>query len=153
MHSTMRSLLVLALLAVATVALAANEEPKTHVQDFSEGHERIESGPVPRPRLNSEELALQEINDAGRQAVAILVAQLQGMTSEQARVDIQKQIEAAKTQSRIALLHKIIEFAAAKGDEAKVLEARRILDITLNGPQDQPQNIQRPAPARTQGGN
>ncbi len=116
------------------------------------GTEQSSANSVLRMRLTVEEQILQDIKDIGRETVAALVAQLPGQASEQGRADLQRQIEAAKTNNRIERLTKIIEFAVANGDEAKAAEARRILDITLNGPQPLAQKPNRPAPAQNQGG-
>lgn len=152
MQKLLRSLLTLALMAAATVVLASDEDPKAAVEKIEVGTEQPAVGSVTEPRLTVEEQILQDIKDIGRETVAALVAQLPGQATEQGRADLQRQIEAAKTSNRIERLNKIIEFAVANGDEAKAAEARRILDITLNGPQPVAQNPQRPAPAQNQGG-
>ena len=152
MHKSLRSLLILALMASAALALAADEEPKASEPKIEVGTEQPAPESVAKPRLNAEELALQAIKDSGRETVAALVAQLPGQATEQARADIQKQIEAAKLNSRIEMLNKIIEFAVAKGDKDTATEPRRILDIMQNGPKSLPQSVNRPAPTQNQGG-
>jgi len=146
------SLLILALMATAVTALASDEEPKAAVQKIELGTEQAFPNSVLKPHLTIEEQVLQDIKDIGRETVAALVAQLPSQSTEQGRADLQKQIEAAKTNNRVEMLNKIVEFAVANGDEAKAAEARRILDITLNGPQPAAQKPHRPAPTQNQGG-
>ncbi len=152
MQNRLRSLLILALVATAALALAQTEDPKAEAQNMEVGTEQPAPDVVVKPRLTTEEQALHAIKDAGRAAVAALTAQLESQVTEQGRADLQKQIEAAKVNSQVEMLNKIIEFALAKGDQPQVDEARRILDITLNGPQISPQIVHRPAPIQDQGG-
>jgi Xaa-Pro aminopeptidase len=152
MQKRQSSLLILALVTMAAMALAQAEDPKADVQTMQVGTEQPAPDVVVMPQLTPEEQELHAIKDAGRAAVAALAAQLESQATEQGRADLQKQIEAAKVNSQVEMLHKIIEFALAKGDQLQVEEARRILDITLNGPQVQPQSVHRPAPIQDQGG-
>ena len=152
MHTYLRSLLTLALVATAITAQASAETPKPVVEKIEVGIEQSAPQSVVKPRLTAEEQALQAIRDAGREAVAVLVARLPGQATEQGRAEIQKQIEATKQASRVEMLRKLIEFADAKGDVAQATEARRILDIALNGPQSQSLSVNRPAPTQNPGG-
>ena len=152
MRKLLCSLLTLALMAAATVVMASDEEPKAAAEKVEVGAEQPFTDAVPQPRLTVEEQILQDIKDIGRETVADLVAQLPGQATAEGRADLQRQIEAAKVNNRIELLNKIIEFAVANGDEPRAAEARRILDITRNGPQPVAQQPSRPAPAQNQGG-
>ena len=152
MQSRLRIPLTLAFIATAALALATEEDPVPTVQSIEVGVEKPLPETVIEPRLTAEEKALYAIRDEGQEAVAALTAQLPGQVTDQGRVEIQKQLEAAKQANRIEMLRKIIEFADAAGDEEKAGEARRILDLAMNRSPTPPRTVDRPAPVQTQGG-
>ncbi len=84
------------------------------------------------PPQSAEDKALAAVDEAGRQHVAALLAQLQAATQPETVRALERRIVEAKLLQRADFLRTKIRFATARGDNATADEAQRVLRALLD---------------------